>query len=299
MSNLDSPFLRLPSEIRLMIYGHLLLPSTSASLPSTAKSVHADYHDYEHQLTLSRSVLSTAPTLQIRTLDPTVSVRPGSPRLRTTYAIRHDRFRARIMHTTYTLLSNPGLHPSILGVSRQTYAEAADLLYSSYVFAFDTHVEAIVPFLSDLTPFSRARVRKVALTKRALPYCKEFDRLEWAAACRCLASLALKSLELGVVAGKPSFLGWDDPAIPSLEVSYFAGLDGRNGGGGGWGNEVVDMEWARQLMVVRGLRECRVRAIVEHCPPPVSDMMAFWVALSKSVEGAFGEWVRGVMCEVV
>ncbi|KAJ9649533.1 hypothetical protein H2199_000309 [Coniosporium tulheliwenetii] len=278
MSNPDSPFLRLPSEIRLMIYANLLLPSTSASLRITTKSVHVDYHDYEHQMTLAR---------------------PLTPRRRTTYAIRHDRFRARIMHTTYFLLSNPGLHPAILGVSRQTHAEAAELLYGSYTFAFDTHVEAIVPFLSDLTPFARARVTKVALTKRALPYCKEFDRLEWAAACRCLATLRLTSLELGVVAGKPSFLGWDDPAIPTLEVSYFARLDRRNGGGGAWGNEVVDMEWARQLMVIRGLRECRVRAIVEHCPPPGSDMMAFWVAFSKSVEGAFGEWVRGVMCAAV
>jgi len=36
--------------------------------------------------------------------------------------------------------------------------------------------------------------------------------------------------------------------------------------------------------------------VIEHCPPPSSEMMAFWVGVSKSVaEGTFGEWVRELM----
>ena len=48
-------------------------------------------------------------------------------------------------------------------------------------------------------------------------------------------------------------------------------------------------------MVVEGAKDIRVHAIVEVCPPPRSETMAFWVAVSKSVEGGFWEWAREVM----
>ena len=38
-------------------------------------------------------------------------------------------------------------------------------------------------------------------------------------------------------------------------------------------------------MAARGVKDIRVRAIVEVCPPPRSEAMAFWVAASKSVGG--------------
>lgn len=41
-------------------------------------------------------------------------------------------------------------------------------------------------------------------------------------------------------------------------------------------------------MAVRGVKDVGVRAIVEVCPPLRSEVMAFWVAVSKSVEGGFG-----------
>jgi len=48
-----------------------------------------------------------------------------------------------------------------------------------------------------------------------------------------------------------------------------------------------------QLTAARGVKDVRVRAIVEVCPPPRSEAMAFWVAVSKSVEGGFwGGWGR-------
>ena len=57
----------------------------------------------------------------------------------------------------------------------------------------------------------------------------------------------------------------------------------------------VDLEWVEQLMALRGVKDVRVRAIVEACPLPRSEAMAFWVAVSKSVEGGFWEWVMEVM----
>lgn len=95
------------------------------------------------------------------------------------------------------------------------------------------------------------------------------------------AAARVRVLELAVVAGRPV---------------------GERGGGGGWrgwrggilrrwcrgrGWQSVDLEWVEQLMAVRGVKDVRVRAIVEVCPPPRIEAMAFWVAVSKSVEGGF------------
>lgn len=59
--------------------------------------------------------------------------------------------------------------------------------------------------------------------------------------------------------------------------------------------ETEEMEWARQLAAVRGLKGVTVRAVMEHCPAPESSAMAFFVGFSRSIEGGFGEWLRGVM----
>jgi len=108
--------------------------------------------------------------------------------------------------------------------------------------------------------------------------------------------MRLQRLELGVVAGKPGESGWD--GVREISAEVFAGmrrakreLAGAVGG--------VDLEWVEQLFEVRGLRRVGVRALVEHCPGAVSEMMAFWIAFSKSVEGGFREWVKSVMVSAV
>ncbi|KAL0265116.1 hypothetical protein SLS55_001075 [Diplodia seriata] len=336
-----SPFLRLPTEIRLMIYEELLLPPASSEpCPPSAKFVAPVYRkDEDHQQNNASHHLRAPRTLQIRTLDPdntaaasSILSSPKSARPR--YHIR-DAMRTRTVTTTYALANNPGLHPAILRACRQCHAEAAELLYGAYVFDFDTHVEAVVPFLSTLTPLARARVARIALVKRALPSVKEFDRAEWRAACEYMArELAVPglTLSLGVVAGKPPSSsgavggsGWDE--VPALAVEHFRLIQPRslgsrpssgtatptdNGGGAaedaskvlngdllyGLGLKAiagVDFEWVEQLLWLRGLRELHVKAIVEYCPPPVSETMAFWVSFSKSVEKGFKQWIRGVM----
>ncbi|OJD40026.1 uncharacterized protein BKCO1_2000217 [Diplodia corticola] len=348
-----SPFLRLPTEIRLMIYEELLLPPASSEpCPPSAKFVAPVYRKDEEQqqqqqqqsgaTTTASHHLRAPRTLQIRTLDPdsaaasSILSSPTRPR----YHIR-DAMRTRTVTTTYALANNPGLHPAILRACRQCHAEAAELLYGAYVFDFDTHVEAVVPFLAALTPPARARVARVALVKRALPSVKEFDRAEWRAACEYMArelAVPALTLSLGVVAGKPppaaaasssdeeGRSGWDE--VPALAVEHFRLIQPRslgsrpssgtatptdnNGGAAddpsrpaldgdllyGLGLKAiagVDFEWVEQLLWLRGLRELHVKAIVEYCPPPVSETMAFWVSFSKSVEKGFKEWIRGVM----
>jgi len=169
-----------------------------------------------------------------------------------------------------------------------------------------------VPFLSDLTPRSRASIRHLSVTKKALPYSKEFDRAEWASLWEYLATppqsaldgseipapVSLRSLSLNVISGKPDH-GWESitPILPSdfdtmlrMKNEWLGGQFGNNDFSG------IDLEWAEQVMAIKGLEEVNVRAMVERCANPVSEKQAFWVAFSKSVaEGGFGEWVRGRM----
>lgn len=199
-----------------------------------------------------------------------------------------------------------------MSVSSQIHAEASKVLYSTYTFSFHMSVEAVVPFLSDLTPRSRSSIRHISVTKKALPYAKEFDRAEWAEMCAYLASatspstkdegdntpsMHLSTLNLQLIAGKPD-LAWES-ITPMNPADFDTMLRMKNewlGGTGECGG--VDLAWAEQVMAIKGLRNIKVRALVERCARPVSEKQAFWVAFSKSVaEGGFGEWMRGRMLE--
>ncbi|KAK5109041.1 hypothetical protein LTR62_007589 [Meristemomyces frigidus] len=289
----ESPFLRLPAEIRLQIYGLLLLPQRAKDLLPSLGIEHSstkDYFDYETKQDCSANV--SHPTLMIRTLDPdhyTQRYSPDKPApIRSRYSVRCDRFRSACKSTTYLCLNASSRLQSSVAIMRsnkQIHFECADLLYSSSTFDFDTHVEAIVPFFSDLTPFARSSIRGVRVVKRALAYDKEFDRCEWSTALRYLTSpstgLALRKLELGIVAGRPGDNGWD--GVPTYSADYFRDctIDGEEG-----------MEWIRHLLQFKGLQELVVKAVVEHCPPATnSSAMAKYVRFSASVEEGFKEFL--------
>lgn len=293
----QSPFLRLPAEIRLQIYALLVLPREPTHLLPSFQKINAsaqDYFDYDKkQYGTDRPATAdlSRPTLLMRTIDgtkyPELYDPKNKPHKRSNYSVRADRFRNRCMTTTYHCVNLPRVehHLGILAANKQIHAEAAELLYSSYTFDFDTHVEAIVPFLRDLTPFARRCVKTVRLVKRALPYDKEFDRAEWSTALRYLTSstsnVHLRKLELGIVAGRPGRTGWD--RIPTYSARDFELL-----------KDVAGMEWMQYLLEFRGLQELDVNAVVEHCPPAVSSMaMAGYIRFSASVETGFAEFIRG------
>lgn len=279
-------FLSLPLEIRCHIYSYLLHSAEPSSGAISTTGLHVqplttcmpDYHLYE---TNAAALAAGLPehVLHVRNAMPPRT--PANSR-RTWYKIRSDRFRARCMDATYTVTNLPGdLHVAVLRVSRQVHFEAAPLLYSRYSFDFDTHVEACAPLLADLTPRARASIRRVGVVKRALPYDKEFDRAEWSAMCRCLGTqlTRLARLSLGVVAGKPGAVGWD--GVPRFPKEDFGVLCDR----------VEEMEWVRHVMAIKGLDAIDVRACVEHCPPPVSHAMGFFVAFSASIEEGFAQYL--------
>jgi len=301
-STQQSPFLKLPTEIRLHIYSLLVLPRRASDLLPSYEKVNASTHDsfdYDKKVpgTDQSGITDLArPTLLIRTIDPErhrkqyPSDRPQP--LRSTYSVRCDRFRSACRPTTYHCVNNPRLEDqlALLRTNQQIHAEAAELLYSTYTFDFDTHVEAIVPFLSDLTQFARSCLKSLRLVKRALAYEKDFDRAEWSTALRYLtsasASISLNRLELGIVAGRPGGNGWD--RIAAYTAQDFRLL-----------RQLEGMEWMQYLLEIEGLRELVVRAVVEHCPPATTSMaMAGYIRFSASVETGFAEFLVGELVGV-
>lgn len=155
----QSPFLRLPPELRLIIYDILLIhppqaPSATADDILTATPDHQSYEPSSNTSASHPNISQSPParaTLRIRTEDPaSYSLRQPCPEneKRSRFLIRSDRFRARCMWTTYRLMARPELSTRLLLTNARIHAEAAQLLYSSYMFDFDTHIEAIVPFLT-------------------------------------------------------------------------------------------------------------------------------------------------------
>ncbi|KAF2852222.1 hypothetical protein T440DRAFT_421016 [Plenodomus tracheiphilus IPT5] len=321
-----SPLLRLPFEVRLMIYEYLLLPSTRPSSGSgtSIANLVPDFHTY-----YSEDTNNDPFTLSVRTIDPWLGSQGARTwRRRSTYYIRTGPFLTSSTPTTYRVLLSPyTAHlrhavPSLLALNKQIHTEATKILYSTYKFSFHTSIEAVVPFLDDLTPVARSHIRHLGLTKKPLPYTKEFDRAEWKSLCEYIAShhtasqtltkttttdttdastpshtndlgFQLRTLHLNIITGKPDS-GWD--GITPITTSDFSTMMRMRNEWGGGSLGGVDLEWVEQLMLIRGLSGLKVKAFVEHCAKPVSEKQAFWVAFSKSVdEGAFAEWVGEVM----
>jgi hypothetical protein len=196
------------------------------------------------------------------------------------------------MSSTYQCVNIPRIEDniSILRTNKQIHAEAAELLYSTYTFDFDTHVEAIRPFLHDLTPFARNSIKSIRFVKRGLAYDKEFDRAEWTSALRYLTSshlgMNVRHLELGIVAGRPGANGWD--RIATYAPQDFVLLKDADG-----------MQWMQYLLEFRDLRKLDVHAIVEHCAPGTTSMaMANFIRFSASIEGGFSRFLQQQLIEV-
>ena len=245
-------FLSLPLEIRLEIYDLLL-------------GCHA------------------ANNILIRTESPgEYGSKKIKDRKRTSYRIMSGRFRACSVETTYHLVGNPDLHPSILGVNKQIHSEASLVLYSSHIFDFGIDVESIIPFLSDLSLIALSSIKQVNMVQRALPYIKDFDRAEWRNVCQFISrNMRLEQLGLGVLGGTPTER-WE--AEDSYEKAAFQHIIKFEG-----------MEWVEQVASIRGLRNLDIKAHMEYCPPPQSNAMAFFVNFSASIEKGFAEYLKELM----
>ena len=95
-------------------------------------------------------------------------------------------------------------------------------------------------------------------------------------------NLSLRSLSLGIVAGRPGPDGWS--TVVPYSVTDFGCLQ-----------EADDMEWMQEMMTIKGLCKLDVDAVVEHCPPPMSQAMATYVRFSASVDSTFAQFLTEKM----
>lgn len=217
-----SPFLRIPSEIRLMIYDLLF--------------------DDKHQK-----------TLEIRNRSPDEYKRRQKP-YRTSYRVLGRDLVRQSNPTTYCLVSEADIHVSIMGANRKIHEEATHLFYGSHCFSFDRDIEAIVPFFSDLTIQTRPLIHEISLVKQGFVYSRDYDRCEWSNLCELLRDkIQLQSLKLTVEGGRPS-LGWE--GLKQFTVGDFQTLSDIKYEALEWVWELLSIKGIRNLEIASEIQHC-------------------------------------------
>jgi len=190
----NSPiFLRIPTEIRMMIYEHLLATN-------------------EHN------------AIAIRNFPEDKKGDYVKQKCRSKYNIIDRTFARRSYQTTYYRASKADLAPAILAVNRQIREEASCYLYGKNMFTFGHDLEAVVPFMEDRTTSTRELVREISLQKKA---CggddMDADSYAWTGVCRYIKGMdSLKKLRVIVQAGLPT-AEWEGPrqlSVSDLRLLY-------------------------------------------------------------------------------
>ncbi|KAI9644589.1 hypothetical protein NHQ30_006610 [Ciborinia camelliae] len=119
-----SPFMRIPPEVRVMIYKLL-------------------FDDKNNKV------------FEIRNQNPNAYANRANRPLRSSYGVDRSLMLQSVC-TTYHLCTAVDIHTSIMSVNRQIYGESAHLLYENRIFSFYKDIEAVDPFFSDLTPGMRS-----------------------------------------------------------------------------------------------------------------------------------------------
>ncbi|KAF3766856.1 hypothetical protein M406DRAFT_355386 [Cryphonectria parasitica EP155] len=185
---------------------------------------------------------------------------------------RTSMFHQRCYETTYHLASeHVKFHTAIMAVCRLLYGEASEALYGRHSFDFGHHVQAVVPFLTDRTPYTLSLVSCICVYKRgpfpSMGYTSE--KSEWSCMCRFLSGMkTLERLRVVMETGRPS-----DIKLLSLI-----------------GHE--SLEWVRELAQVKTLKELELVSEAKYLPVPKSSAMAVYAALSVSVEHGLVEYLK-------
>jgi hypothetical protein len=218
----ESPFMRVPSEIRLMIYGLL-------------------FNDKDNQ------------TLEFRN-ESAQQYKERTSALRTSYNVLGQDLGRQSRLTTYHLISDVEMHVSIMRVSRKIYEETAHTLYSTHSFGFGRDVEAIVPFFGDLTLQTRPLIREISLVKQGSVYSRDYDRCEWTEVCKFLRdNMRLRKLHLVVEGGRPS-MGWD--GLPTYSAEDFRTLSKVRHEPLEWVWELLTIKGIQHLEIGAEIRHC-------------------------------------------
>lgn len=258
-----SPLLRLPYDVRVMIYGHLLHDNHQRQLSIRNKSIYFCQTSEERAKILKKYT-------------------------RTQY-YAHDtpgwNFSRRYFVTTYTHdeLDSP-MSTAFMAANRQIYDESSYLLYGLHSFNFGPSVEAAAAFLSDLTPRSKNLIQSVEIRKQSPLRMCHSEYHEWLRTCTMLSRLPnLKKLRIVVVGGKPP-----DHAITGLPVRRLQPSDFR------LLRDVSQpsMEWVDSLRAFTGLETLEIQADIGHMSKPDSSPAMQFAMFSMSIETTFIDFLR-------
>lgn len=204
----DPPLMRMPPEIRMLIYSHLL---------------NANHRSQS--------------TIAIRNqLHPPASLL--KKKRRSSYYVLERTISLPCYKTTYGLVTPTSeMHPSIMCVNRKTREEASHYLYGQHEFDFGGDLEAVTPFLEDKTRSTGELIGSVVVRKRAPMDVLESDSCVWTSMCRSLSTLPnLRKLSLVVEGGQPD-RPWDGPS--ELSVSDLRML---------YDTRHESLQWVRELV---------------------------------------------------
>ncbi|KAK1585069.1 uncharacterized protein LY79DRAFT_591757 [Colletotrichum navitas] len=248
-----SPLMRIPAEIRMMIYELVLDDGGEGRLAVRNKAMH--------QL-------------------PTGSILKTYRRSR--YRIIERSFHRQCFETTYHLASKTRMHPAVMAVNRQIHRETSHMLYGLHGFDFGSDVEAVVPFLQDLTPESRAMIREITVRKEGPLYNCESDRRDWANMCKYLRGLdkMVPKVRIVVEGGEPA-AAWEGPqqlGVSDLRLLALIKHD--------------SMEWIAELKRVEGIQQLEIIPHMRRLRPPGTTSTILFAAFSASISTALVEFLR-------
>ncbi|KAF5494731.1 hypothetical protein CGCS363_v009995 [Colletotrichum siamense] len=253
MDEEQSLLMRIPAEIRMMIYEHLLDDGGEKKLAIRNKAMHQ----------LFAGNLGTYN--------------------RSKYRVMQRSFQRTCFETTYHLAAKTKMHTAIMAVNQQAHRETSHMLYGLHNFDFDGDIEAVVPFLQDLTPRSRAMIGEVTIRKASPLHFTDSDRSDWSNMCKYLRRL--------------------DKIIPKLRVVVDGGKPAENAWEGGRQLEVSDlrllslikhesMEWIADLKTVEGLTELEVVPHMRYLGAPTTSTALLFAAFSASIDTALVDFLR-------
>lgn len=342
---MDSYFTSAPAEVRLMIYSHLFTHPNDAAieirnagenrLPRTPMRMRSRYHVLEKQAMLQRRCSyettyyyhqpqSPLPFHQQQRYLP-----EAAPKVVQTAGEVEGRPSSSSSASKNGHSDDYYICAALMRVCRLVHAETSHLVYAKHAFDFGADMEAVEPFLSDLTPGSRGMVREISLYKRGpvAGYGFDSDRCEWRAVCRYLAKLLPassgesasaeedaatsgdgKDQQLQVKKNKQAqrFRQYERQGIRKLRLVVQCGRPSAASRA-----EVAremsaadfqlladikheSLDWVAELAQGVGgfIEELEIVPHVVHCPPPSNTRMILFAALSASVERGLAEFLR-------
>ncbi|KAK8070074.1 hypothetical protein PG994_006690 [Apiospora phragmitis] len=339
---MDSYFASAPAEIRLLIYSHLFTHPKDAAieirnagenrLPPTPTRIRSRYHVLEKQAMLQRrcSYETTYYYHQPQSPLPFHQQQRYLPEPPTAAAVAKAKAGKEEGNDSNNASNDDDefyICAALMRVSRLVHEETSHLVYAQHAFDFGADMEAVEPFLSDLTPASRGMVRAISLYKHGpvVGYGFDSDRCEWRSVCRYLSKLlpsssssssssssdddgksqqqqkqveqlqrqqhqGIRKLRLVIQCGKP-------PA------SYRSSSSAAGHAGPPREMSAADfqlltdikhesLDWVAELARVGGIEELEIVPHVVPCPPPASTTTILFAALSASVERGLAEFLR-------